>query len=343
MREKAEKEGFYLELLWARRHGFTPDREFLAKKDYRPASLSAATSEKLRQWYMETRPEVVLFDTSFWTAPQPQTVARQATATVPCTGTCTSQPVASASSKLLGKLERSGDGTAGLNGIGVISDWAGRRRGTGFLVSECHVLTSKHGVFDAPVYERPLKQVHFSAGESGTAATPFLKTNIEGRVIAYGNYAGPEWTTNGDWALVQLSTAIGKELGYLPLYHQMTHQKIKGRQLVVAGYANTDGNSSSDSGKLVAITECQAEGVRVINGNIVQSCQAVRGLSGGPVLTRAPNGQLYGVGMATTLPWGGAMAEAPYRTSVGFESGKDMDLETDGDSIVFAMKAHPCN
>lgn len=337
VRDQATREGMYLEMLSARRHGFVPDSAFLSSKDYRPKSLDVAQAEKLRQWYMESRPEVVLTDPSFWTAPQNRSPSMPVAMATHAT-TRTSTP-----GSALVNIARTGDGAAGLNGIGVVSDRYGKWLGTGFLVSECHVLTSKHNMFVAPVFARPLRQVQFAAGEPANAGGAFQKPRVEGRVIAYGNYAGINWTANGDWALIQLAEPIGKDVGFVPIY-QMKPEMLKGRNLLLAGYpdaASTD--KTTGALPLRGIQSCSAEGVRLINMNIVQTCQTAPGLSGGPVLTRAPNGKLYAIGLVTTSPWGGAMEEAPNRTSVNFESGKAMGMETDGDEIAAAIDAHSCH
>jgi len=145
------------------------------------------------------------------------------------------------------------------------------RRGTGFLVDECHVLTAQHILYGHPVGKR-LKFV-------GAAGTPEQMASFGTVVVAGGLPAGTAEQQSGqrdrDWMLLRLDKCLGASLGYVKLYNEEAGV-ADGMQ--DAGYPD-DRNWRKG---LTIDPSCTITGTfsRFIRGT---SCAALPGNSGGPV------------------------------------------------------------
>lgn len=100
---------------------------------------------------------------------------------------------------------------AELRAVGAVTV-ANGRHATGFLVSECEVLTVKHAA--GPVQSALGRRLRFRQAHEGGLSS-------RGRVIAEGD---PDLSTNwwggdrrGDWLLLRLDQCLGKDLGYVHL------------------------------------------------------------------------------------------------------------------------------
>jgi hypothetical protein len=99
-----------------------------------------------------------------------------------------------------------------LGAIGVVTGGKGITRATGFLVSDCEVLTVKHAA--GRVRGAIGRRMRFTqAGEGGLTS--------DGTVIAEGNldlvraWGSPE--RRGDWLLLRLDQCIGRAIGHVTL------------------------------------------------------------------------------------------------------------------------------
>jgi len=174
------------------------------------------------------------------------------------------------------------------NAIGAVTSSIGR--GTGWLGNECLVWTAKH------VLGRNKKvigqKVKFSVGQSKTAGKNF-EHEVEGEVVASGNPDAKEADMGAqDWALIKLKKSIGKQVGTIQAAQYSVADATTCKTLEVAGYPGEknlknlwwQGNCSLDTNM------SGATGMSL-------GCPVTPGNSGGPLLCREVDGQLYAIGI----------------------------------------------
>ena len=160
------------------------------------------------------------------------------------------------------------------DGVVVMSKY----RGTGVLISPCHLLTNYHVAFEAT-----RKEVMFAVGQPANDIAAFAYRGV-GRILD----AGPFWAdadTVDDWALVKLidpqsgrSNNLGERVGFLP-FVAAPPDAIVNRPLTSAGYPG-----SMNAG-LVGHLGCRLARVDA-DRRWRMACSMTEGQSGGPVTLR---------------------------------------------------------
>lgn len=160
------------------------------------------------------------------------------------------------------------------DGVVVMSKY----RGSGVLISPCHVLTNYHVAFEAT-----RKEVMFEVGQPGKDIAAFALRGV-GRIID----AGPFWAdadTVDDWALVKLvdpqtgrSHKLGDQVGYFQ-FAVAPPAAVMNRPLISAGYPG-----GMNAG-LVGHLGCRLARVDP-DSRWRMACSMTEGQSGGPVTLR---------------------------------------------------------
>lgn len=227
-----------------------------------------------------------------------------------------------------------------LNAIGIVSKNGKSFDGTGFMVSECVMLTNKHVVNKDRESIRHGEEVTFKVGQSGSKSAPFTHSS-KGRVIAFGS----ENTRAYDWALVKLDKSIGKEVGHIQIY-QMEDRDHMRKAIVTAGFPYDKTSRGTNFSNIYGDLDCKSQGAGS-EGEFVHTCQTTGGQSGSPLLMKsAKNGKYYAIGMVQGV-FGSGMDRGnsieSYNTGVSFASGKKNNLVTSADEIVEALSKTTCD
>lgn len=151
--------------------------------------------------------------------------------------------------------------------------------GTGFLVDNCHVLTSRH-----------VKSENENVLGGRLTFIPAVRTSIgsvAGTVIASGDAptpdakAGPKRDRRGDWLLLKLDRCVGAELGFVSLNGEPARV---GAPLMNAGFP-------VDRPRHAGLTIDPACRVHYItNYGALHDCAFLAGNSGGPLFDRTFEG-----------------------------------------------------
>jgi V8-like Glu-specific endopeptidase len=160
------------------------------------------------------------------------------------------------------------------DGLVVMSKY----RGTGVMISPCHLLTNYHVAFEAT-----RKEIMFEVGQPANNVAAFAFRAV-GRILD----AGPFWAdsdTVDDWALVKLfdpqtgrSNNLGERVGFFQ-FVAAAPEAIVARPLISAGYP---GNTSVG---LMGHVGCRLARVDQ-DRRWRMACAMTEGQSGGPVTLR---------------------------------------------------------
>ena len=160
------------------------------------------------------------------------------------------------------------------DGVMVMSKY----RGTGVLISPCHLLTNYHVAFEAT-----RKEVMFAVGQPANDMAAFAYRGV-GRILDAGAFWADADTVD-DWALVKLidpksgrSNNLGEQVGFLP-FAAAPPDAIVNRPLTSAGYPG-----SMNAG-LVGHLGCRLARVDP-DRRWRMACSMTEGQSGGPVTLR---------------------------------------------------------
>ncbi len=151
-------------------------------------------------------------------------------------------------------------------------------RGSGVMISPCHLLTNYHVAFEAA-----RKEVMFEVGQPANDVAAFALRGV-GRILD----AGPFWAdadTVDDWALVKLtdpktgrSNNLGERVGFFQFVAALP-EAIAARPLIAAGYP---GNMNAG---LIGHINCRLARVDQ-DRRWRMACAMTEGQSGGPVTVR---------------------------------------------------------
>ena len=152
--------------------------------------------------------------------------------------------------------------------IGLVKSNIGS--GTGFLVDDCHVLTSRH-------IQSEHKEI--LGAELAFVPTDLSMGSIRGKVVASGRSTNPtkaqaNWNRTEDWLLLKLNSCVGAELGFVALSGEPPVVNIK---LMNAGFPvdrpKRSGLSIDPSCRIHYITKI----------GVLHDCAFLPGNSGGPL------------------------------------------------------------
>lgn len=149
-----------------------------------------------------------------------------------------------------------------------------KTRGTGFLVSPCHVLTNYHSVFgidpDAASSGRQFR-VSFTVGDGP------LQRTVGGQPVFWGAF---NTKVEHDWALVRLDSCVGAEpeFGWMEL-HAQAPESMAGLQVALAAFP-----SDRPRDRLWLQSNCQVRSMQRGTSKILHDCAVVTGASGGPII-----------------------------------------------------------
>jgi len=160
------------------------------------------------------------------------------------------------------------------DGVVVISKF----RGTGVLISPCHLLTNYHVAFEAT-----RKEVMFEVGQPANDVAAFAYRGV-GRILDAGAFWADADTVD-DWALVKLadpktgrSNNLGEKVGFFQ-FLAATPDAVQPWPLISAGYP---GNRP---GGLIGHVGCRLARVDP-DRRWRMACSMTEGQSGGPVALR---------------------------------------------------------
>jgi V8-like Glu-specific endopeptidase len=180
------------------------------------------------------------------------------------------------------RIDRLDPGYKQFNAVGVVYPIAqtdgflvmSKYRGTGAMISPCHVLTNYHVAFEAS-----RKEVLFEVGQRPGKAAGFAYKAV-GRILDAGAFWA-ERDTVDDWALVKLvnpktgrSSNIGERVGYFQ-FVAAPPAAVMDRPLIAAGYPG-------QSPELMAHVGCRLARVDQ-DRRWRMACSMTEGQSGGPV------------------------------------------------------------
>lgn len=160
---------------------------------------------------------------------------------------------------------------------------------TGFLVSNCHVLTAQHVFSESrPVLGKRLYFRGVLGGERGP------KLTSRGIVVASGNFhidQLKEKVTEGrgnDWMLIRLDKCLGESLGFVDLDPGasvgLVSELVSGKRMRSAGFPN-DRLSADD---LMLDPSCSIRGGN--SRELMHDCAALPGSSGSPIFEEVHSG-----------------------------------------------------
>jgi V8-like Glu-specific endopeptidase len=140
---------------------------------------------------------------------------------------------------------------------------------TGFLISDCSVMTVRHDVANQVGH-----RVHFQAGEIGRSSN---WEDSAGEVVAVGNAPSVDQSTQvgpGDWAIIKLDRCLGRRFGHVVLD---PHPLGANEQVAMAGYPS---DRNLEDG-LFLDPSCAVRGASA--GMTLHDCAMQPGNSGSPV------------------------------------------------------------
>jgi V8-like Glu-specific endopeptidase len=173
----------------------------------------------------------------------------------------------------------------------------GRNAATGFLIDQCHVLTSMHVVYTDPmVVDPPVgKPVAFAVGQTegdkDKGALQGLKFLLQGAVIAHGDTIILDYVVHNpddDWAVIQLAANVDSTITPMTIAAIDPAQLSTHVTLSAAGFPTDHRMPRGDGFKLKDLWGSDGRLVEVVSVStaaafIQTTIQTSPGTSGGPI------------------------------------------------------------
>jgi hypothetical protein len=176
-------------------------------------------------------------------------------------------------------------------------------QGTAFLVGPCHALTAAHNVVGTPRFRMLAGYPHDASAVAGARLTLLLGQGlgtsfghvVRARVATLGQFdPGDRNSRTEDYALLELADCVGRQYGHIRLWPAALDALIAAPGTIISGGYPAD----RDYREGVWIEEgCsiagQAPGAAA--GFWGHDCTTSPGMSGGPLMVKGRDAQLYAV------------------------------------------------
>jgi hypothetical protein len=175
--------------------------------------------------------------------------------------------------------------------------------GTAFLVDRCHVVSAFHVAFmggrdpaTGKVATTPPRVGHEATFLIGLdpARPGRFADRTRARVVAFGRFSADDFAgVAGDWAILRLDRCLGERYGSLPLAPPRDDAALPAGALTTIGFAR----SRAEQRGITVERGCRARDRGPVDVLVGVDCAFERGMSGGPILARQPDGRWVVVGL----------------------------------------------
>ncbi|WP_082793145.1 trypsin-like serine peptidase [Ramlibacter tataouinensis] len=196
------------------------------------------------------------------------------------------------------RVQRDAD-TLPYRAVGTLVEPRTGNGGTAFLVGRCHVVSAHHVPYAAGASRDPAnlwslaRRARFQAGPQPGKARVFTSSTIA-TVVDAGRFTEDDFAgAAGDWAILRLDNCLGDRYGWLRIDRDTTPESLPGTTLTSIGYPRSRARRPG----VTVETGCRARDFGPAPGIFGVDCAFERGMSGGPLLARQPDGTWRVVGV----------------------------------------------